>query len=275
MNKFSQFSRFKLNTAQCFFTASQMKYTINDFNENFSDEHPFSHCVGKFKFFVDMLADVTNPNNNEVESYCTMLNVLAPDYDDCDLSDVENDYAEFINTVIETLLDIVDEQHLTNTDEIIDCIQNLNFNGINLNFQEQQFILDCYYSTLDDYKLMFMKDGICHCETDYLNTRENIAVDDYKKNMTEPCDCIILERMFDFDKGYFGYEFYEFLVQQSREYKFDFVLDFSGIKTIKEWIEYTILTLVDLNGDLTTCDDMEDTIAENNEAIEWLKSFLF
>lgn len=274
MNKFSQFSQFKLNTAQCISTAKRMKYTINDFCAYFDDKHPFSHCVGKFKFFIDMLADVTNFNTDEVESYYTMLNVLAHDYTDDELSDVENDYAEFVNEVIEMLLHIVDEQHITDTDEIIDCIQNLSLNGIGLNFQEQQFVLDCYYATLDDYKLMFVKDGICYCETDYLNTRPKIAVDDYKKNITEPYDCILVRRIFDFDKGYSGSEFYEFLVQQNREYGFDFVLDFYGIKTIKEWIEYTILTIIELNSDLATC-DMEDTIAENNEAIEWLKSFLF
>lgn len=273
MDKFFIFYTYKLNCAQTHETAHQLYETIEGFNrENFSlySAKVKNHLIGKLKFFIDLYAIVSmRLHINEtvvIDNYYAFLKQIARGYTEDDLSDVYNDYSDWIADTIDAILNHIDEDHITDIDEVIDTMQGYAC----LNFQERQFVLDCYYSTLADYKIMRKTENGYEDEIDYHDTRLMIAVDDYLNKYN--CDHTDLQivRIYKDDEYYTEKEFYDYLQQHNVDA--DFVIDFDDIKTIKEWIQYTILTLEEVINDLKKLDDTENEIQANQELIEQLKS---
>lgn len=274
MNKFFKFDDYKLNYAQTHETAHQLYHTI----EEFSHSNPFiefgkdnkHHLIGKLKFFIDLYVETAmHLHINEtvvIDNYYAFLKQVAQGYTDDDLSDAYNDYKNWIIKIINDPLDNMDENHITDIDEVINHIQGYEF----LNFQEQQLILDCYYSTLADYKIMRKTENGYEDEVYYHDTRFMIAIDDYLNRYN--CDHTDLQivRVYKDDEYYTEKEFYCYLRQHNIDA--DFVIGFDDVKTIKEWIQYIILTLVEVIDDLKKLDNTEEEIQANQELIEQLKS---
>lgn len=147
------FMDYKLNVAQTHETAHQLYYTIHEFKN--MDESNRNHLIGKLKFFIDLCTDMSNIlciNETVVlNNYYQMLNVLAPDFNDDDFSDVLNDYLDYLANRIDNIFKYINDNAISDVDEVLDYVSNQE----NLNFQEQQFIIDIYYAS-------------CHCFDDVI-----------------------------------------------------------------------------------------------------------
>lgn len=148
------FNGFKLNVEQTHDVAHQLFEILDEFNvqknELFCGIRYRDHIIGKLKFFIDLYNDMSNiANINEtvvIDNYYAMLAIIARNYSQEDLSDIMNDYEQFLLNKINEILDLIDSKNLSDIDDIISFISDYDY----LNFQEQQFIVNCYYAKLDN-----------------------------------------------------------------------------------------------------------------------------
>lgn len=178
-----QFGKYELSIAQTRETTSHLYHTIREFtfkgNEFFNDDADYrNHIVGKLKFFIDLYADMENilhiNETQVIDNYYAFLVQLCPDFNGDDFSDVLGDYCEYIEQIIDSMFEVFDEDGWINIDAVLDHVSNLP----ELNFQEQEFIMDVYYSTCGNYKIM-RDNGCLVDEVDYHCCRKQAAINDY------------------------------------------------------------------------------------------------
>lgn len=185
-----QFHRFRLNAAQTLETANQLYETISQFTNKhearyFDNYEEYRHhIIGKLKFFVDLYCDLSD-NKDTANSYCAFMCQLCqlyPDYDDDSIGDAKDDYSKFIINLIDSLFEVFENDGWFDIDEVHEHINTLD----NINFQEQQFIMDCYISECGSYNIKHATGGALYEECDYYDCLKEAAIRDYCKN--NDCD---------------------------------------------------------------------------------------
>lgn len=177
-----QFHRFKLSMSQTRETANQLHETISQFTNTHEARHFNSyeeyrhHIIGKLKFFVDLYSECGDEDT--AKSYCAFMHQLCPDYDNVSFSDAMNDYVGFITNLIDDLFETFVNDGCFDIDEIHERINALD----NINFQEQQFIMDCYVSECGSYNIKHATGGALYEECDYYDCLKKAAIRDYCKN---------------------------------------------------------------------------------------------
>lgn len=197
------FGKYLLSTKQLLDTASQLYLTLDDFETNTgreffeTDEQYRNHIVGKLKFFIDLYTNIniiTMYNDTATaDTYYAFLKLLCPDYNDDDFSDVMNDYANWLDDIIDDIFDVFDADGWYDNDEVLSFISN----NDQFNFQEQQFIIDCYYSTCGKWKIMLQTDDGLEYETDYINCRKLAAINSFCKEHNCDVDDIFVQEFND------------------------------------------------------------------------------
>lgn len=264
------FIDYKLSVAQTHDTASQLCHTIHEFKHGESNRN---HLIGKLKFFIDLYTDMSHILDiNEtatIDNYYQLLSTLAQDFTEEDFSDVMHDYLNYFVTRINNIFKYIDDNAILDVDQVIDYINSQE----NLNFQEQQFIADIYYANCSCYKLQTSDNSN---ETDYYDVRHMAAINDYCKEYNLQPTEVLVREIYDVDDGkkvYTEQEFYTYLLH-NEGLDLDFIRGFDGIKTIHQWIIYTINTLKELNDDLITIDPNDKAIEINNSIIDKLNQII-
>lgn len=188
-----------MSVAQTHETAHQLYYVIREFkyegNDYFATHEQYrDHIVGKLKFFIDLYADMNSilciNEATVVDNYYGFLNVLCPEFNDDDLSDVMNDYLDYLCNMIDSLFEVFDKDGWLDVDEVLAHVSSIG----ELNFQEHQFIMDCYYSTCKSYKIMQRVDDKLINEADYYYCRKQAAINDYcRENGCNEDDILVQE----------------------------------------------------------------------------------
>jgi hypothetical protein len=188
---------FKLNIEQLRITANQLHETIAQFKHERdvqyfdTDEEYRNHITGKLKFFIDIYASVCDDESTCYNYYAFMYQ-LCNDYDDDDLSDVMNNYFDFITDLIDSLFEVFERDGWIDIDEVHSHLDTLD----NINFQEQQLIMDCYISKCGDYKIMRQDNYGCLCdECDYHGCLKEAAINDYCREFKCSRDNILIQEI--------------------------------------------------------------------------------
>ena len=146
------FGIYELSAEQTLETAGLLYHTIREFStlDVYHDDKLRCHLVGKLKFFLDLYAEmnirVGTDDGISTHNYYEFFHRLTPDFTEDDESDVLGDYCEYLEGAVEYILLMIKEKGLTDQDDILQYIGSFE----NLNFQEQMFITDIYYSTQKD-----------------------------------------------------------------------------------------------------------------------------
>lgn len=269
------FNEFKLNMKQLHTTANELYATLEEFkrpNQFFNTDEDYKHhLIGKLWFFITTYQVCHNAlfiNETVIcDNYNLFATQLSTNYTNDDINDAIADYQHWLANMIDDILNMIDENDIS-FDDVIEHI-----NGYEqLNYQEMQFILDCYYASLKDYKIERLVDGQYQDEVDYEQVRKTVAVNDYCKQYDCKPEDLLIQEIFDTDNTlYTKEEFYEYC----KQYGFDgcdIVLGFEDdLKTIPQWAEYTALTYEQLNDDLIAIGEDESTINANKVLIMQLQ----
>lgn len=175
-----EFHKFRLNVEQLQLTTNQLHETISQFGHERdvqyfnNDEEYRNHIVGKLKFFIDMYANAYSDEDVN-QNYYAFMHQLCRDYSYDDLLDVRNTYFDFITNLIDSLFEIFERDGWVDIDEVHGHLDSMD----NINFQEQQFIMDCYVSKCRSYKIIrWIDDKLCD-EQDYYYCLKEAAINAY------------------------------------------------------------------------------------------------
>lgn len=144
-----KFHNYNINLEQAHETLHQLHYTFDEISHNGSP-----YMAGKLKFFLDSYAMVhLQLHINEtvvIDNYYSAFKALYPDLTEDSASDLLNDYIEDLEHHINKFFYEVHIRRITgdDPDEIIELMNEF-AQEHELNFQEQQFIIDCYYSVVE------------------------------------------------------------------------------------------------------------------------------
>jgi hypothetical protein len=192
-----QFHHYFLNVSQLHDTTRQLHETICQFRHEPDYVHfdkPMEHLIGKLKFFIDLYANVNNillyDNPDHADNYYTLLVSMFPEYTEDDFSDLCNDYFDYITNLIDSVIEVFENDGWIDIDEV-----NAHLDGLDeINFQEQQLIMDCYISKISNYKIMRRVDGKLVDEADYHDCLKKAAINDYRReHCCEEDDLLVQE----------------------------------------------------------------------------------
>lgn len=278
-NPYFVFNEFKLNMRQLHNDANELYATLEEFNrpnQFFKNDQDYKHhLIGKLWFFITTHMTCHNQlfiNETVIcDNYNIFARLLSNGYTNDDINDAIADYQLWLTEMIDDILNIIDENDIS-FDDVIEHI-----NGYEqLNHQEMQFVLSCYYASLKDYKIERLVDGKYCDEVDYSQARKAQAVNDYCNQYNCKTEDLLIREIFDTFDGtlYTKEEFYNFCEQYNLD-GCDIVLGFEDdLKTIAQWLEYTALTYEQLNDDLDAIGEDAQIINDNKILIMQLRALI-
>ena len=152
------FNKYKLNLEQTLDTTHQLYETLDEFGNYYKlDRSEQSHLTGKLMFFAKITTSLLDYDKLEaehteattIENYNKFIRVHCFTYDESSLELVRQYYEDFFLAVIDDILNLINKNNLTDIDDILQLIDGYKTQYGYLNFQEQQFVVNCYYSTID------------------------------------------------------------------------------------------------------------------------------
>ena len=274
-----QFNSFKLNLEQTHNTANQLHETLEEFRKRdgelcglFDNEEQYhEHLIGKLAFFIDLYTDCElQLHINEtvvVDNYRKMLQILTNSLHSEFVHDLQTNYECYILEQIRDIFDRIASEAMS-LDDAFEFIKDFS----NLNFQEQQFIVDCFYSTIRDYKFFIETENGLEFETDYYNTTYAYALKDFMDTHSTIKGNVVHKLLLDLNEVHTSEDAYVYL-SSNYNIDLDFIRDYQGLNTIAGWLHYIIDTLEDVNADLHPLYDRE-YIQKNGADIALLRSVL-